>query len=97
MTDDAIMEEVYEYLRLVPRMWEPKDTRKRAAFLLAHKMLDKAREYLEEPYRKGPCPNCGGLLEAHNRDCRCTCSYHESEEMTRHAPLCAITKAGGNW
>jgi len=27
----------------------------------------------------------------------CTCSYDESEEMTRHAPLCSITKAGINW
>ena len=27
----------------------------------------------------------------------CTCSYDESEEMTRHAPLCDVTKAGKNW
>lgn len=24
---------------------------------------------------------------------RCTCSYDESEEMTRHAPLCALHEA----
>lgn len=23
----------------------------------------------------------------------CTCSYEESEEMTKHAPLCAISRA----
>lgn len=26
---------------------------------------------------------------------RCTCSYEESEEMTSHAPLCAISEAFG--
>lgn len=51
-TDDAIIEGLYEALRKTPRMYEPKDSRKRAAFLLAHDMIDKARKYLEEPYRK---------------------------------------------
>lgn len=51
-TDDEIMQGLYDQLVKLPRMREPKDSRKRAAFLLAHKMIEKAREYLEEPYRK---------------------------------------------
>lgn len=31
------------------------------------------------------------------RPALCTCSYDDSEEMTRHAPLCEFTKAGFNW
>jgi hypothetical protein len=27
----------------------------------------------------------------------CNCSYEESEEMIRHAPLCDVTKGGLNW
>ena len=27
----------------------------------------------------------------------CTCSYEESDEMTRHASGCAIVKAGQGW
>jgi len=50
--DDEIIQDLYEALRKTPRMREPEDTRKRAAFLLAHKMIGKAREYLEEVYRK---------------------------------------------
>jgi hypothetical protein len=53
-TDDEIMEKVHNELRLVSFMREPKDSRKKAAFWLAHKMVKKAREYLEEPYRKIP-------------------------------------------
>lgn len=55
-TDDEIMEGIHEALRKIPRMHEPKDTRKRAAFLLAHNMIEKAREYLEEVYKKGDGP-----------------------------------------
>jgi hypothetical protein len=42
-----------------------------------------------------------GLMQALRKldgeDVMCTCSYEESEEMTRHAPLCAIVKAGLGW
>jgi len=51
-TDDEIMEEFYDTLRKIPWMHEPKDSHKLAAFLLAHKMIEKAREYLEGPYKK---------------------------------------------
>ena len=51
-SDDDIMEGLYEKLRRISLLREPKDSRKRAAFLLARKMLNKAREYLEEPYRQ---------------------------------------------
>lgn len=39
-----------------------------------------------EPVR--PAPDAGPV---------CTCSYDESEEMTRHAPLCQVCQAGSEF
>jgi hypothetical protein len=55
-----------------------------------------ARDYDELEALQGFYNAVGMLIEIEEEKEKCTCSYDDSEEMTRHAKLCPIYLEGYN-